>query len=228
MERRSGHLESAEDYLANAVRFLAEEPLALEQRARLCLVLGRVRVDQARTDGALALFERSRRLAEELGHDEFQAAAALALGTLLVEQDDPESALPVLWEAYHLASERPNLKFGLSALEALPLAMADSVRLQELPGVLEALNGLRPQRLTEPLDEVRIAWTEARVDWRLGDAGAIPTLQSVFSRLLELDSPLQAAAARLELATWRLTADEPLQTLAASRRILNALPSPAT
>lgn len=208
-DRRRGRLEIAADHLANGVHHLAHDPLLIDSRARLCLVLGHLRHDQRRTDEALALYDRSRRIAEELALDDLQAQAALAFGSLMLEEGEPEEALPLLWEAFHLAEGDSDPATAIAALHDAALASAESDRTDDLEKALAGLE-LLSERLQHPLDPLRFAWSRARIDWQRGDRPeALAALESVFLGLLKHPAPVEAARAAVELALRSLEADTP-------------------
>lgn len=228
-ERRRASYETADDHLANAVRHLAHDPILIESRARLSLMLGQLRQDQRRTDEALALYDRSRRISEELAQDSLQAQAALALGSLLFDEGEPEEALPLLWEAFQLAESDSDPTIAFAALHTAALASAEADRTGDLASALTGLDLLR-DRLQHPLDPLRFAWSRARIDWQRGDRPqALAALESVFLGLIQHPAPVEAARAGVELALRSLEAGAPADRLiliAEKIAEVGALPAP--
>ena len=199
VERRRGVLDASDELLANAVRQLAGDELLHRSRARFCLILGYQRRDQGRIDEALALFERARRIAEELGADDEQAQASLALGWLLLDEFEGDGSLEPLWEAYNLL-DASRLEDVLSAVHGLLIACHAAGDPDAVPELLTVLEGLR-DLLPPSLGEIRVLRVLAQLDAARGDhVRAEVGFGTVFRRLASGGYPLDAAAAALELA----------------------------
>lgn len=208
VERRVGRPEVAEDFLKQAAVELQDEPLALEARVSLCSSWAALRREQGRLDEALALLERASAIAEELGSYEELAQLRLAEGWLLLDELEPERALLPLREALaHLESaEDPHAL--LSAFQALALVYAEIGDHDRLADVETRILALGP-RFSNPLDQVRFRWVQARIHRaRPQREAAIALLEEVFHRLAAEGAGHEAALAGLELARSLAEAEE--------------------
>jgi tetratricopeptide (TPR) repeat protein len=221
VERRVGRHEVAEDLLKQAAVELQDEPLALKARVSLCRSWAALRRDQGRLDEALALLERAAAIAEELGSYDELAHLRLAEGWLLLEELEPERALLPLREALaHLesADDPRALLSNLQALAGVYAEIGDHDRLADVETRIEAL-GLQ---FSDPLDQVRVRWVQARIHRaRSQREAAIALLEEVFHRLAAEGPGHEAALAGLELA--RCLAEEGATRTDALRGIAGVL-----
>jgi tetratricopeptide (TPR) repeat protein len=208
VERRVGRPEVAEDLLKQAVVELQDEPFTLEARVSLCRSWAALRRDQGRLDEALALLERAAAIAEELGSYEELAHLRLAEGWILLEEIEPERALLSLREAlaHFESAEEPHAL--LSAFHALARVYAEIGDQERLADVENRIDALVP-RFSDPLDQVRVRWVQARIHRaRSQREAAIALLEEVFHRLAVEGPGHEAALAGLEFARCLAEAEE--------------------
>jgi tetratricopeptide (TPR) repeat protein len=210
-QRRQGLVDVANDTLVHTAELLDLAALSDPARISFCLTLATVRIDQHRTDEALALLERASALAELNGEWLDQAKARLTQGWLYLEEMDHDEALVALREALALLKAEAHPQLAFSALHALALTYADLGRQDELTKILDSLSKLL-SLLPDRLHALRERWIRAQVLWRLGQtAKAINRMKRVIAGLIQDEVAVEAAMASLEVAHWGME-ESPLRT----------------
>ncbi|HEV7785792.1 MAG TPA: hypothetical protein VGQ28_10685 [Thermoanaerobaculia bacterium] len=213
-----GELQAADDAF-----LLAEECLAGSGAddpriaAEVLSLKGSLRLDQRRLEEAQDLVEKSLDLFRKAEDPVGVAKGLLQKSKLLNQRGDVDQAITVLQEAASeidparepvlLARARQNLLFSLSL----------AGRYEEASRLLDELR--EPLRvLAEPLDGLRLHWTEANIAQGLGRLGeAEEGYRKVRRELLDFGSGLDVALVSLDLATLLLEQGrtEELKSLAA-------------
>lgn len=200
-----GELQGADDAFLLAEECLAGSGADVSRIAAEMLSLkGSLRLDQRRFEEAQDLVKRSLVLSRKAGDFVGVAKGLLQEAKILNQQGEVAQAIAVLQEAASeidparepvlFARARQNLLFSLSL----------AGRYEEAARLLDELR--EPLRvLAEPLDALRLCWTEANIAQGLGRLDeAEEEYRKVQRELLDLGYGLDAALVSLDLATLLL------------------------
>jgi tetratricopeptide (TPR) repeat protein len=200
-----GELHGADDAFLLAEECLARSGAGDPRIAAEVLSLkGSLRLDQRRLQEAEELVERSLSLSRKAGDSAGVAKGLLKKSKILNQKGEIERAIAVLQEAASeidpalepvlFARARQNLLFTLSL----------AGRYGEASRLLDELR--EPLRvLADPLDGLRLRWTEANIAQGLGRLGAAEEgYRKVQRELLDLGYSLDAALVSLDLAALLL------------------------
>jgi tetratricopeptide (TPR) repeat protein len=193
--RLAGDFSRADTLLRLAIPYLMDASV----RGAYCRTLALLRWEEGNVEEAIALLQRG---AEILSEEELTAEAALCvvpLGLLFLEQGATGRALELLLPMKMLD---PSARRGLTARAALGLAQA-LAELQMPADARIALQGAYRlyDQIRQPLDQVRLYWSESRVLARLGETGqALALVEQVLAKLLAEKRVPEAALAAVEMA----------------------------
>jgi tetratricopeptide (TPR) repeat protein len=195
---QSGEIGAAELALGAATLPAEALPIDAPERATYCRVAAALRADEGKPDEALGLLQRAAQICRH-HHDHPQLGEVLAeQGCLLVELD-PASALAPLRQAAALVDPAVSSWTALRLRQAMALAYAELDQHTTAREILRGSRQLLHEGLDHPLDQLRYAWTEARILERLGeDRKALRLFRAVAAGFARAGRAFEAALALLD------------------------------
>lgn len=150
--RLAGDLKAADAAFRRSARLVADTPDPEELATHLYL-RGVLRKDQRRFAEALRLYERARRLSEEIGDRDKVARILISIGSLNLDRGEPEEALPALLDAQVLLGEVSDPRVVLFARGNLANCL---VELGDYAGARELFEQCREDYAAAPDAYVRL------------------------------------------------------------------------
>ncbi len=197
--RLSGDLKAAEAAFRRSAR-LIEDSSDPEELATHLYLRGVLRKEQRRFAEAGRLFDRARRLSEEIGDREKVARILTSMGSLKMQRDEPEEALPVLLDALAVVDARTDPRLALFVRGNLANCL---VELGDHTGARELFEQCREHYSSAPDSYLRLRarWLEGRIATGLGEEEqGERILTEVRAAYLERGQHYNAALVALHLA----------------------------
>lgn len=199
-ERAADDLEAAWSSMAQAEEYLAAGTQLDSARAEIITIRSYLESCQRQFTAARALAQEAKEIYRQLGDAHLQGRMHLVLAGIDLEEGVTEAAVTNLRSAVRLVDVEREPRVGLVVQQNLVLALADMERLEEaeaqLPAAWEICRAIGTR-----LDQLRLRWTEARIDAGLGrHHRAEVTLIDIKEAFKGLEQPYEAALAGLELA----------------------------
>ncbi|NJL26636.1 MAG: tetratricopeptide repeat protein [Thermoanaerobaculia bacterium] len=206
--RALGRLAEADASYAEALRLIADEPIAAREEANVCRRLAVLRMDQGKFDEALELVRRAVAIYRSgTGIEDRQnlAWALLVEGTVHFENKHSSEAIRLYAEALRHADPRRGPRIYYAALHNLSFALAQGA--SHPTDLAAALNYLRLARRRlrgnrQSLQRLKHRWAEGIILMKFGSTRrAEAALQVVREGLVELQTPYEVAMVSLDLSS---------------------------
>jgi len=197
--RLAGDLRAADAAFRRSVRLIEDSPDP-EELATHFYLRGVLRKEQRRFAEAVRLFDRARRLSEEIGDREKVARILTSIGGLKMQIGEPEEALPVLLDALASMEVGIDPRLALFARTNTAICLVD---LGDYTGARELFEQCREHHSAAPDSYFRLRsrWLEGRIAAGLGEEErGEQILAEVRAGYLERDLPYYAALVSLHLA----------------------------
>ena len=197
--RLAGDLKAADVAFRRSACLIEQTPDPEELATHLYL-RGVLRKDQRRFVEAVRLFDRARRLSEEIGDREKVARILTSIGGLKMQQGEPEEALPALLDALASVDAGTDPQIALFARTNTVMCL---VELGDFAGARELLEQYREHYSAAPGSFIRLRarWLEGRIAAGLGeDEEGEQILTEVRAGYLERAQHYNAALVSLHLA----------------------------
>ena len=196
--RLAGDLKAAEVAFRRSARLIEDTPDPEELATHLYL-RGLLRKEQRRFAEAVRLFDRARRLSEEIGDRERVARILTSTGGLKMQRGEPEEALPVLLDALASVDARTDPRVALFARTNTAMCL---VELGDHAGAREMFEQCREHYSVAPDSyfRLRARWIEGRIAAGLDEEEGEQILTEVRAAYLERAQHYNAALVSLHLA----------------------------
>jgi tetratricopeptide (TPR) repeat protein len=197
-----GELKAADDAFLLADECLAQSGADNPRiEAEVLSLKGSLRLDQRRLEEAQDLVERALELFRKSDHPVGVAKGLLQKSKILNQRGDVAESIAILQAASsEIDPSREPVLFA-RARQNLLFSLTLAGRYEEASRLLEDFKA-QPSILAEPLDALRLRWTEANIAQGLGRlAEAEQGYRAVQREFLELQNGFDAALVSLDLAT---------------------------
>ena len=189
-------------------------------RAKLRALLGALRTSQRRYPEALDLFREAARVYEQLGETHLAAEATVAIGRAHQQAGNLRQALRCLHAGLQQVDTSRDGRLGLVTVQIIAHVLNDAGYPEDAVAALREAAPLFDLRPGDAL-LLRFQWLEGKLCAKLGrEADALQRLEAVRRAFLDLDLPLNAAVAALDLAALRARRGEAWEVAALAAEML--------